>query len=111
MSGIPFFFTWCPALLAGSLVVASLAQPGQVLAQTIPDSTGAKAPARADTAAAPVVASSSSGASGLPSSEFETYNVNGKGIRYTAALTGIYSTGTVERIYITTSHTGSLALG
>jgi hypothetical protein len=32
-------------------------------------------------------------------------------VRYTAALTGIYSTGTVERIYFTTSHTANLALG
>ncbi|MGI4762416.1 MAG: DUF481 domain-containing protein [Janthinobacterium lividum] len=99
-----------PVLLVGGLLLASLAQPSPALAQTIPDSTAAKAPA-ADTAAAPVVASSSSGASGLPSSEFETYNVSGSGVRYTAALTGIYSTGTVERIYLTTSHTGNLALG
>lgn len=105
-----FLFERRPALLMASLVLAGLAGPGQLVAQTIPDSTAAKAPA-ADTAAAPVVAPSSSGASGLPSSEFETYNVNGKGVRYTAALTGIYSTGTVERIYFTTSHTGNLALG
>lgn len=99
-----------PVLLVGGLLLASLAQPRLALAQTIPDSTAARAPA-ADTAAAPVVAPSSSGASGLPSSEFETYNVSGSGMRYTAALTGIYSTGTVERIYLTTSHTGNLALG
>lgn len=105
-----YFFSnlnWRATLLAGGLLLASLARPAQ--AQTIPDSTKARAPA-ADTAAAPVVAPSSA-ASGLPSSEFETYNVTGKGVRYTAALTGIYSTGTVERIYFTTSHTGNLALG
>lgn len=101
---------WHVALLAGSALLANLLQPTRAQAQTIPDSTAARAPA-ADTAAAPVVAPSSSAASGLPSSEFETYNVNGKGVRYTAALTGIYSTGTVERIYFTTSHTGNLVLG
>jgi hypothetical protein len=100
---------WRPALLLGSLALASLMLPGRARAQTIPDSTATRA-APADTAAAPVVAPSSA-ASGLPSSEFETYNVNGKGVRYTAALTGIYSTGTVERIYFTTSHTGNLVLG
>jgi len=105
----PFLPGWRPWLLAGSLALASLMQPGRARAQTIPDSTATRA-APADTAAAPVVAPSS-GASGLPSSEFETYNVNGKGVRYTAALTGIYSTGTVERIYFTTSHTGNLVLG
>ena len=100
---------WRPWLLASSLVLASLLRPGRAHAQTIPDSTATRA-APADTAAAPVVAPSSA-ASGLPSSEFETYNVSGTGVRYTAALTGIYSTGTVERIYFTTSHTGNLALG
>ena len=90
------------------MLLASLALPGQALAQT-PDSTSTQVVA--DTAAAPVVAPSSNGASGLPSSEFETYNVSGSGVRYTAALTGIYSTGTVERIYLTTSHTANLALG
>lgn len=62
----------------------------------------------ADTTAAPVVAASVGG--GLPSSEFETYTVNESGTRYTASLTGIYTTGTVERIYITTSHTGNFKL-
>jgi hypothetical protein len=92
----------------GALLVAGLALPGRAVAQVL-DSTSA--PVAADTAAAPVVAPSSSGASGLPSSEFETYNVSGQGVRYTAALTGIYSSGTVERIYLTTSHTANLALG
>jgi hypothetical protein len=110
MTLFSFGFELRPALVAGSLLLASLARPSQAFAQTIPDSTAAKAPA-ADTAAAPVVAPSNIGASGLPSSEFETYNVSGSGVRYTAALTGIYSTGTVERIYFTTSHTANLALG
>jgi|GEM_PF-1062482 len=97
-------------LVGGLLLAVGLAQPGRLLAQAKTDSTTATRPA-ADTTAAPVVAASSSAAGGLPSSEFETYNVNGTGIRYTAALTGLYSTGTVERVYFTTSHTGSLALG
>ncbi|WP_151088888.1 DUF481 domain-containing protein [Hymenobacter baengnokdamensis] len=87
-----------PALLVGAR---------RASAQTPADSTRA-APA---TTTAPVVAASTNAAGGLPSSEFETYNVSGRGIRYTAALTGIYSTGTVERVYLTTSHTGNLALG
>lgn len=109
MSLFSFPAGWRGALRASGLALASLVLPSLALAQTIPDSTATSAPA-ADTAAAPVVAPSSSGAS-LPSSEFETYNVSGSGVRYTAALTGIYSTGTVERIYLTTSHTANLALG
>ena len=48
---------------------------------------------------------------GLPSAEFETYNVDGTGVRYTAAITGLYTTGTVERVYFNTSHTGGFAVG
>ncbi len=48
---------------------------------------------------------------GLPSAEFETYNVDGSGVRYTAAITGLYTTGTVERVYFSTSHTGGFAVG
>ena len=48
---------------------------------------------------------------GLPSAEFETYNVDGTGVRYTAALTGLYTTGTVERVYFNTSHTGGYTTG
>lgn len=48
---------------------------------------------------------------GLPSAEFETYNVDGSGLRYTAALTGLFTTGTVERTYFSTSHTANLAVG
>jgi hypothetical protein len=56
------------------------------------------------------VSPSAGGAAGLPSSEFETYTVKASGIRYTASLTGIYSTGTVERVYFTTSQTGNFKL-
>jgi len=93
---------------AGLLATTSLVLPALTLAQTA-DPTSPHI--EADITAAPVVAPSTSAAGGLPSSEFETYNVSGQGIRYTAALTGIYSTGTVERIYFTTSHTANLALG
>ena len=48
---------------------------------------------------------------GLPSAEFETYNMNGNGVRYTAALTGLLTTGTVERLYFSTSHTGNFTTG
>lgn len=48
---------------------------------------------------------------GLPSPEFETYNVSGNGVRYTAALTGLLTTGTVERLYFSTSHTGNYSTG
>ena len=50
-----------------------------------------------------------SAAGGLPSSEFETYTVR-SGVRYTATLTGLYSSGTVERVYLTTSQTGNFKL-
>jgi hypothetical protein len=108
MNRLVSFFTQRRRWRAGLLATTSLALPALALAQT-PDSTSTHI--EADTMAAPVVAPSANAAGGLPSSEFETYNVNGRGIRYTAALTGIYSSGTVERIYFTTSHTGSLALG
>ncbi|RYY20791.1 MAG: DUF481 domain-containing protein [Cytophagaceae bacterium] len=62
--------------------------------------------ARADSA---VAATPTSAAGGLPSSEFETYTVK-SGVRYTATVTGIISTGTVERVYFTTSHTGNFKL-
>ena len=93
----------------GLLAGAGLALPGRALAQTPGDTTSTQT--QADTTAAPVVAPSVGAVGGLPSSEFETYNVSGTGVRYTAALTGIYSSGTVERIYFTTSHTANLALG
>ena len=48
---------------------------------------------------------------GLPSPEFETYKVNGNGVRYTAALTGLLTTGTVERVYFSTSHAGNYTAG
>jgi hypothetical protein len=65
---------------------------------------------KADTAAAPVVAPATTAAGGLPSSEFETYTVKESGTRYTATVTGIFSTGTVDRAYFTTSHTGNFKL-
>jgi hypothetical protein len=65
---------------------------------------------QADTAAAPVVAPATTAAGGLPSSEFETYTVKESGTRYTATITGIFSTGTVDRAYFTTSHTGNFKL-
>jgi hypothetical protein len=65
---------------------------------------------QADTTAAPVVTPSTTAAGGLPSSEFETYTVKTSGTRYTATITGIFSTGTVERTYFTTSHTGNFKL-
>ncbi len=103
MSSLANFLALRPRWLAA----ASLAWPSLALAQAT-DSAAVRVVA--DTTAAPVVAASGA-AGGLPSSEFETYNVSGTGIRYTAALTGIYSSGTVERIYLTTSHTANLVLG
>jgi len=64
----------------------------------------------ADSTATPVVAPSTTAAGGLPASEFETYTVKTSGTRYTATVTGIFSTGTVERAYFTTSHTGNFKL-
>ncbi|MGI4834416.1 MAG: DUF481 domain-containing protein [Janthinobacterium lividum] len=60
------------------------------------------------TATTPVVAPSTAG--GLPSSEFETYTVKASGTRYTATFTGLYSSGTVERLYLITSHTANFKL-
>ena len=57
-----------------------------------------------------MVAPAAGSAGGLPSSEFETYTVKARGTRYTATLTGIYSAGTVARIYFTTSHTANFKL-
>ena len=87
-------------------LLAALALPGRALAQQAPAADTTRAP----TATTPVVAPTAEGASGLPSSEFETYTVKAKGTRYTATLTGIYSAGTVERIYFTTSHTANFKL-
>ena len=91
------------ALLGGLLLAGAPAG-----AQTNPDST----------ATTPVDSASVSPAggggltpppAGLPSTEFETYNVAGAGVRYTAALTGLFTTGTVERAYFSTSHTASFS--
>ena len=84
-----------------ALLWLALAAPARAQ-QTPADSTSTS------TADTPVVAPSTAG--GLPSSEFETYTVKESGTRYTASLTGIYSTGTVERVYFTTSHTANFKL-
>ncbi|MGI4864953.1 MAG: DUF481 domain-containing protein [Janthinobacterium lividum] len=94
--------------LAGLALLLSTWSAGQVQAQIVPDSTNI-AVAPIDTMASPVVSPSTTGG-GLPSSEFETYTVRASGTRYTATLTGIYTTGTVERVYFTTSQTGNFKL-
>ena len=88
------------------LVVAVALVAGRARAQQAPAADTTKAP----TATTPVVAPAAGAAGGLPSSEFETYTVKARGTRYTATLTGIYSAGTVERIYFTTSHTANFKL-
>jgi hypothetical protein len=94
------FGPWAVLLV---LLVLSL----QARAQT-PDSTARAAP---DSTAINSAGGITPPPAGLPSAEFETYNVDGTGVRYTAALTGLFSTGTVERAYFSTSHTGNLAAG
>jgi hypothetical protein len=87
------------------LVVAGLGlRPTAARAQT--DSTGT---APADTLATLPVTPVAGGAVGLPSPEFETYNVSGQGLRYTASLTGLYTTGSVERTFISTAHTANFS--
>lgn len=93
--------------MAGVLVLWGAWSARQAQAQ-VTDSTSTVAPL--DTVAAPVVAPATAGAGGLPSSEFETYTVKASGTRYTATVTGIFTTGTVERAYFTTSHTGNFKL-
>ncbi|GAB3864016.1 hypothetical protein GCM10028824_01000 [Hymenobacter segetis] len=94
-------FCFLLSLLIGLL--ASLAARAQE-----PDSTGTAAP---DSAVVNGAGSLTPPPAGLPSAEFETYNVDGTGVRYTAALTGLYTTGTVERVYFSTSHTGGFTTG
>jgi opacity protein-like surface antigen len=92
---------------------AALAQAGclmLLLSAGLITSAQAQATKSDSTSTTPNVTPAAGSAAALPSSEFETYNVSGKGVRYTAALTGIYSTGTVERVYFTTSHTANLEL-
>ena len=95
-----------PRFGAAAGLLAALALPGPALAQQAARADTTKAPA----AGAPVVAPAAGSAGGLPSSEFETYTVKARGTRYTATLTGIYSAGTVARIYFTTSHTANFKL-
>ena len=78
---------------------------GPARAQT-PDSTNVLTP---DSTVVDNAGSFTPPPAGLPSPEFETYNVAGSGVRYTGALTGLLTTGTVERLYLSTSHTGNLA--
>lgn len=91
-------------LLMGLLgLLASLAAQAQE-----PDSTGTAAP---DSAVVNGAGGLAPPPAGLPSAEFETYKVTGTGVRYTAALTGLYTTGTVERVYCSTSHTAGFTVG
>ncbi|AMJ66492.1 hypothetical protein AXW84_14435 [Hymenobacter sp. PAMC 26628] len=94
---------WGPGLLALLL----LASRPTAHAQSVADST--RTIPRADTTATPAVAPAAGGAAGLPAAEFETYNVKGKGVHYTASLTGLYTTGTVARTFLSTSHTVNLS--
>ena len=89
-----------------ALVLALLGASPAARAQT-PDSTSV---APADSTVADKAGSFTPPPAGLPSPEFETYNVAG-GVRYTAALTGLLTTGTVERVYFSTSHTGNFTTG
>jgi len=91
---------------SGRVVRLALAVPAG--AQTLPDSARAT-PAPADTVAAPAVAPAAGRAAGLPATEFETYDERGSGVRYTASLTGLYTTGTIERTFLSTSHTANFA--
>ncbi|MGI4737586.1 MAG: DUF481 domain-containing protein [Janthinobacterium lividum] len=84
-------------LLAGLALLLGTCGAGRAQAQTT------------ESSATPAVTPTASAAGGLPSSEFETYTVR-SGVRYTATLTGIYSTGTVERVYLTTSQAGNFKL-
>ncbi|MGI4885561.1 MAG: DUF481 domain-containing protein [Janthinobacterium lividum] len=99
----PFLKFWGPGL-AGLLLAlgspAARAQSGAGAARTAP---------KADTTAAPAVAPAASGAASVPATEFETYAVEGQGVRYTASLTGLYTSGTVARTFLSTSHTANLS--
>ncbi|WP_082116178.1 DUF481 domain-containing protein [Hymenobacter terrenus] len=94
-----------PAGLVG-LVILLANHPAR--AQT--DSSASKPKAASDSTAASSVGGLTPPPAGLPSAEFETYNINGNGVRYTAAVTGLYTTGTVERVYFSTNHTGNLTV-
>ena len=95
-------------LVASLLLTIALGRSAQAQTPASADTTRS-ATARTDTTAAPTVAPAAGGAAGLPSTEFETYNARGRGIRYTASLTGLYTTGTVERTFLSTSHTANFA--
>lgn len=78
-------------------------------AQTTPPARDSAAAPRADTTATPAVAPAAGGAASAPSTDFEEYNSSGRGIRYTASLTGQYTAGTVERTLLSTSQTANFA--
>ena len=99
----PFLKFWCPGLLALLLVAGSPAARAQSVAKS------ARTTPKADTITTPAVAPAAGSAGGLPATEFGTYPVKGRGIRYTASLTGLYTTGTVERTFLSTSHTVNLS--
>ncbi|MEJ7660528.1 MAG: hypothetical protein WKG07_13400, partial [Hymenobacter sp.] len=67
---------------------------------------------KAPTTDAPVVAPAAGSAGGLPlHGARETYTVKAKGTRHAATAHGYWlCTGTVERIYFTTSHTANIKL-
>lgn len=99
------------SFLARLLLFGLFLLPALARAQTTPADTVSASPAAADTTDVPAVAPAAGGAAGQPSTEFENYNLSGTGIRYTASLTGLYSSGTAERTFIATSHTANFAFG
>lgn len=94
-------------LLAGGALGWSLTARAQTTPP--PADTTKTAVVRADTTATPAVPPPAGGAASVPSTEFETYNASGRGLRYTATLTGLYTTGTVERTFVSASQTANLA--
>ncbi len=100
---------WLPfRKLAGLLAALALWLAGHAARAQTPDSTSSAVP---DSAVVNNANGFTPPPAGLPSAEFETYKVTGNGGRYTAALTGLCTTGTVERVYFNTSHTGNLIVG
>ena len=101
---------WPRWLVTAAVLLGLLGFSQPATAQTpAPADTTRRAAAPIDTVATPAVAPAAGGAAGLPSTEFETYNASGRGVRYTASLTGLYTTGTVERTFLSTSHTANFA--
>ena len=100
MKGL-FLKFWGLGLLTLLLIAGSPAARGQSVAKS--------ARIAPKTTTTPAVAPAAGATAGLPATDFEAYNVKGKGVRYTAALTGFYTTGTVERMFFSTSHTVNLS--